>query len=47
MNEKTLKFNTLKELSESEIWCDKKISATITHYDKLNKKYITKIEYGK
>ena len=45
--EKTLEFNDIQELSKSKIWEDRTVESTQTHFDKTNKKYVTKVEYGK
>jgi len=46
MTEKTLEFEDIKELAKSKIWEEKNIQKVQTHFDKNNKKYITKVEYG-
>ena len=45
--EKTLEFKDIKELIKSKIWEDRSVESTQTHFDKNNKKYVTKVEYGK
>lgn len=51
MEEKTIEFKDIKELSDSDIWNyppkDKVIEKIMTHFDKNKQKYITKISYGK
>jgi hypothetical protein len=47
MAEKTLEFKDIREMVKSKIWEDRSVESIQTHYDKENKKYITKVEYGK
>jgi len=47
MTEKTLEFDDIKKLAQSKIWEDRTVEKVHTHFDKNNKKYITKVEYGK
>lgn len=47
MTEKIFEFKDLKELANSEIFNNKDIKSIKTHYDKTNKKYITKVNYEK
>ncbi len=43
--EKTLEFKDIKELIKSKIWEDRSVDTVQTHFDKTNKKYVTKVEY--
>ena len=49
--EKTVEFNNIRELGDSDIWDyppdNKTIEKILTHYDESKKKYVTKITYGK
>jgi hypothetical protein len=44
--EKILEFKDIQELIKSKIWEDRNVESTKTHFDKNNKKFITKVEYG-